>query len=121
VGSAYQIPDVLWEAFQPILAELEAQKPPKKKAGRPRMEDRQALSAIFYVLLTGGQWGALPRSLGAKSTVHDRLKEWQQAGVFERLWKLALEYYDQERGIEWEWQACDGAMTKAPLGGEKHG
>ncbi|AKB29006.1 Mobile element protein [Methanosarcina siciliae T4/M] len=25
--------------------------------------------------------------------------------------------YDKEEGLEWEWQAIDGAMTKAPLGG----
>jgi transposase len=29
------------------------------------------MSAIFYVLRTGCQWNALPRSLGASSTVHD--------------------------------------------------
>ena len=40
----------------------------KKKAGRPRMDDRKAMSAIFYVLRTGCQWNALPRSLGASST-----------------------------------------------------
>jgi len=29
--------------------------------------------------------------------------------------------YDELQGIDWEWQAMDGAMTKAPLGGEKTG
>jgi transposase len=33
------------------------------------MDDRRAMSAIFYVLRTGCQWNALPRSLGASSTV----------------------------------------------------
>jgi transposase len=44
----------------------------KKKSGRPRMNDRKAMNAIFYILRTGCQWKALPRSLGASSTVHDR-------------------------------------------------
>lgn len=121
VGPKYQIPPVLWEKIEPILAEVKAGRLPKKKPGRPPMSDHQALTAIFYVLRTGCQWEALPRSLGAKSTVHDRLKEWQRAGVFERIWQLALEHYDREKGIEWEWQSMDGAMTKAPLGGGKHG
>jgi len=43
----------------------------------PRMNDRKAMSAIFYVLRTGCQWNALPRSLGASSTVHDRFQEWR--------------------------------------------
>lgn len=29
--------------------------------------------------------------------------------------------YDEQVGIDWEWLAGDGAMTKAPLGGEKTG
>ncbi len=29
--------------------------------------------------------------------------------------------YDELRGIQWTWQAMDGAMTKAPLGGEATG
>ena len=44
----------------------------RKKTGRPRMNDRTAMNTIFYVLRTGCQWKALPRSLGASSTVHDR-------------------------------------------------
>ena len=47
----------------------------KKKVGRPRMDDKKAMSAIFYVLRTGCQWKALPRSIEAPSTVHDRFKE----------------------------------------------
>ena len=79
------------------------------------------MTAIFYRQRTGCQWQALPRSLGAHITVHDRFQEWQAAGVFERLWRDALYAYDEEVGIDWEWQAMDGAMTKAPLGGEKTG
>jgi putative transposase len=29
--------------------------------------------------------------------------------------------YDELKGIQWEWQAMDGAMTKAPLGGQATG
>ena len=63
VESAYEIPDVLWDRITPLLPLRK-----KKKAGRPRMNDRKAMSAIFYVLRTGCQWNALPRSLGASST-----------------------------------------------------
>ena len=33
------------------------------------------------------------------------------------MWQAGLLDYDNEKGLEWEWQAIDGAMTKAPLGG----
>ena len=56
------------------------------------------------------------REMGASSTVHDRYQEWERAGFFEELWRVGLAEYDDLEGIEWEWQALDGAMTKAPLG-----
>lgn len=84
------------------------------------MDDRQALDAIFYVLRTGCQWKALPRSLGAASTVHDRFQLWVEQEVFERMWELGLEQYAQAVGIDWQWQAMDGAIVKAPLGGKSH-
>jgi putative transposase len=117
VGPDYQIPDALWMQMVRVLP------PPnvRKKDGRPRMDDRRAMTAILYVLRTGCQWKALPRSLGAASTVHDRFQEWREAQVFERLWQAGLLTYDTLKGLEWAWQAMDGAMTKAPLGGEKGG
>ena len=45
-------------------------------------------------------------------------REWRAAGVFRALWRAGLVEYDLEEGIDWEWQAMDGVMTKAPLGGE---
>lgn len=92
----------------------------KKVSGRPRMDDYKAMTAIFYILRTGCQWKALPRSLGAASTVHDRFQEWVKAGVFEDLWQDGVLEYEERKGLDWLWQAMDGAMTKAPLGGEKN-
>lgn len=38
-----------------------------------------------------------------------------------KLWQIGLAEYEMLCGIDWEWLAMDGAMTKAPLGGEKGG
>src|SRR5512144_1442796 len=57
----------------------------------------------------------------AKSTAHDRFQEWVAAGVFVKLWQTGVEQFDELRGIDWDWLSLDGAMTKAPLGGEKTG
>ncbi len=67
---------------------------PKKKPGRPRMDDRKAMNAIFYILRTGCQWKAIPRSSGAPSTVHDRFQEWRKAWLFEKMWKEGLMEYE---------------------------
>ncbi len=116
VNESYKIPDALWAEIEPLLPPEK----PKPKGGRPRMDNRQAMDAIFYLLRTGCQWKALPRSLGASSTVHDRFQEWQKAGVFYRMWEVGLAKYDELKGLDWEWQSMDGVMTKAPLGGEKN-
>ena len=116
VESAYEIPDVLWDRIVSLLPLRKR----KKKAGRPRMNDRKAMSAIFYVLRTGCQWNALPRTLGASSTVNDRFQEWRSAGVFKRMWIDGLSVYDKKTGIDWKWQAMDGVITKAPLGGKMY-
>ena len=112
-GHDYEISDKLWNKIKPLLPLPK----PKKKPGRPRKDDRKIMSGIFYVLLTGCQWKLLPRFYGAPSTVHDRFQEWRKSSLFEKMWKAGLLDYDKNKGLEWEWQAIDGAMTKAPLGG----
>ena len=116
VNESYKIPDALWTEIEALLPPEK----PKPKGGRPRMDNRQAMNAIFYLLRTGCQWKALPRDLGASSTVHDRFQEWQKADVFHRMWGVGLAKYDDLKGLDWEWQSMDGVMTKAPLGGEKN-
>jgi transposase len=81
---------------------------------------RQVANGIFYVLATGCQWKALPREFGSGSTVHAYFQEWVALGLFEELWREALEEYDDLKGIDWQWQSMDGAMNKSPLGGEKN-
>jgi putative transposase len=117
VGPDSQIPDALWVQMLRVFP------PPKarQKDGRPRMDDRQAMTAMLSVWRPGCQWQALPRRLGAASTVHDRFQAWRGAQVFERLWQAGLLTYETLKGLEWEWQAMDGAMTKAPLGGKQVG
>jgi putative transposase len=116
IDPQYQIPGELWDRIEALI-------PPhvkKTKRGRPRMDDRRAMNAVFYVARTGCQWKAIPHSLGRKSTVYDRFREWRRAGVFEKMWKQSLLDYDEMKGIDWEWQSMDSTMTKAPLGGKKH-
>lgn len=111
---AWLMPDELWTRIEPLLP---PEKPKGKgtQGGRPNADRRRAMDAICYILRTGGQWNGLPRSLGSDRTAHDYFQKWTQAGVFERLWRLGLEDYDVLQGIQWDWQAADGAMTKAPL------
>jgi putative transposase len=107
----WELSDALWARAQPLLPA------PKSypKGGRPPRSDREMLGAILYVLRTGIQWNALPRSIGASTTVYDRFRAWERDGFFTRLWAAGLSAFDELVGIDWAWLSMDGAMTKAPF------
>jgi transposase len=112
----HQISEALWERIEPLLPKYKA----SRKGGRPRLPLRNVVTGILYVLRTGCQWKAMPREFGSGSAIHDYFQRWVQAGLFQRFWRLALQEYDELKGIDWEWQSLDGAITKSPLGGEKN-
>src|SRR4051812_29220169 len=115
----WRIPDALWERIEPLLPP----RPPHPLGGHnPRVPDRNARDGISFVLRTGC-WGTAlnPTGICSRSSAHRRFQEWTAAGVFVTLWAQGLEEYDELKGLDWEWLAMDGAMTKAPLGGERTG
>src|SRR5690348_8494709 len=83
----WELSAALWERVQPLIAP----RPPRPKGGRPPLSDRQMLGAILYVLRTGIQWNALPRALGASTTVYDRFRLWEAEGLFARMWAAGLQ------------------------------
>jgi transposase len=114
----WRLPDDLWAKMEPLLPAR-----PSHPLGchNPRVADRAAMDAIFFVLRTGCQWNALSATgICSSSSAHRRFQEWTVAGVFERFWRDGLLAYDALQGIDWSWLSLDGAMGKAPLGGEKN-
>jgi transposase len=111
------VPDALWSRIEPLLP---PGKPHPWGVCRERVDNRRALAGMLFVLREGGRWEALNYTgICSKSVAHSRFQEWKKAGVFEKLWRLSVEEYDQEKGLAWSWLAMDGALTKAPLAGEK--
>ena len=108
----WRVDDALWAELQPLLVVDK----PRKKPGRRRVNDRPIFDGLIWLARTGCQWAALPREFGAKSTVHDRLEEWVVHGCLQAAWAHLLRVYDDELGLQWEWQAADGCIVKAPLG-----
>jgi putative transposase len=117
--TGFRISDALWAVFAPLLP-IRANTH-RCGGGRPRVPDRRGADAIFYVLRTGCQWAALNQTEWcAKSTAYDRFQAWVESDVFLKLWQAGVEPFDELQGIDWHWLSMDGAMTKAPLGGEKN-
>ncbi|WP_416182781.1 transposase [Methanosarcina sp.] len=56
--------------------------PPQPKVGRKRINDRQTINGILYVLVTGCQWRDMPKQYGSYGTAWRRLKRWSEEGVW---------------------------------------
>ena len=99
----YQITDEIWEQIRPML-------PPEiteSRDGGPKMDNRKAMEAILWVFRAGRKWKELPVDLGSPDSVRWRLKEWQRAGLFQRMWQSGLLTYDEMKALVWygkEWR-----------------
>jgi transposase len=110
------VTDELWTVVEPLLPK----QPPKPKGGRPRVNDRAALTGILFVLKTGVPWEMLPQEMGCGSgmTCWRRLKEWHKAGVWERLHRALLNRLGEADRINWSRASLDSANVALPGGRE---
>ena len=113
----WEIPDELWKRMAPLILEMD----PAKETGRPRANPRNGMDAIIFRIRTGCQWNHIPRVYGDDSTIHRTFQHWVEVGLFPQLWALLVEECQEFGLVDWEWQAADGAMGKARLGGDEVG
>lgn len=71
---SWEVTDELWGIAAPLIPERKrpAKKKYKRKAGSGRkpLDPRLVFEGIVFVLRTGIQWKALPKTYGASSSVH---------------------------------------------------
>jgi putative transposase len=113
LSTIWRCPDELWEIFALVLDELD----PPAATGRRRIDQRNALNGLIHQGRTGCQWHAVPREFGDHRSIHRTMQRWIAKGVFELAWSLLVAKCDELGGVDFAWQAVDGAMGKARLGG----
>ena len=65
---------------------VESMIPSAKRGGRRRKVDaREILNGIMYVLGTGCQWRGIPKDLSPRSTLHRYFQRWQYDGTWRRI------------------------------------
>lgn len=121
IETKYCLSDAVWTRVMPLLPAHRK----RLKGGRPPMDDREAMTAILYVLRTGCQWRALPRSLGAGTTVHDRFQQWVEAGVFKKMWKAGLLDLGEKKEVALDmavygWRDDEGPVRRRKDGQKPH-
>lgn len=108
------VSDELWRVIEPLLPE----EPRKPAGGRPRVDDRAALTGIIFVLKSGIPWEMLPQEMGCGSgvTCWRRLCEWQEAGVWEELHRVLLDRLGEAEQIDWRRASLDSTSIPAKKG-----
>lgn len=77
-----QLSDAEWEFVEPYL--------PVGEYGPYPERLRRQFEGVIWHFRTGSQWRETPREFGAWSTVHNRFRQWRDAGVFEALLEGAI-------------------------------
>ncbi|WP_407638817.1 IS5 family transposase [Allokutzneria albata] len=114
------VSDELWTRIEPLLPVV-----PRRAdhPGRKRLDDRKVLCGILFVLYTGIPWEFLPQELGFGSgmTAWRRLRDWHQAGLWQRLHENLLAELNAADALDWSRAVFDGSHVRALKGGPKTG
>ena len=104
-----ELTDEQWQLIAPHL-------PARKRMGRPRADDRRTLEGILWVLRSGARWQDLPKEFGSPTTCWRRLREWEEAGVWETLWRAILASLEAKQKLDWAQAFLDGWFVPAKKG-----
>jgi transposase len=109
------VSDGLWERIEPLLPAVQRR---YRYPGRKRVPDRAALTGILFVLKTGIPWEHLPQEMGCGSgmTCWRRLRDWNEAGVWERLHQVLLDELQDADQLDWSRVAVDSSHVRAKGG-----
>jgi transposase len=112
------VSDGLWTRIEPLLPRVERR---YRYPGRKRVPDRQALTGILFVLKTGIPWEDLPQEMGCGSgmTCWRRLRDWNEAGVWERLHQVLLDELQDAGQLDWSRAVVDRSHARAKGGARR--
>ena len=119
--SPWIVSDELWARIEPLLPVVVPRR--GDRPGRPRLDDRKALCGILFVLHTGIPWKFMPQGLGLGSgmTCWRRLRDWNDAGVWQRLHENLLAELNAAGQLDWSRAVIDGSHLRAMKGGPHTG
>ena len=112
------VSDELWGLVEPLIPKVKRR---HRYPGRKRIDDRRVLTGILFVLKTGIPWEYLPQEMGCGSgmTCWRRLRDWQQAGVWQALHEVLLARLNGAEEIDWSRAVVDSSYVRAVLGASK--
>ena len=75
----FRLSDEAWALLDPHM--------PRGRPGKPRVDDRHAVSGTLHVLTTGCRWRGVPPDYGPATAVYNRCDRRSQRGLWQRLFE----------------------------------
>jgi transposase len=110
------VTDEEWGHIEPLIP------PAKRGGGKRRVNMREVVNGIMYVLSTGCQWRSVPKDLPPKSTLFDYLDLWNYDGTLERIHHALYVKCREKLGREASPTACaidSQSVKSAEKGGRR--
>jgi len=91
--------------------------PRPKRRGRPRVNEREVLNGILYVLSTGCRWEDLPHDIKAShQTCNRRLLEYQRRRVWQKMLGALMKEAARRRLLNLKNASHDARVVKSKRG-----
>lgn len=96
IGLRYpsDLTDEEWALVEPLIP------PGKTGGGKRRVDLREVVNALMYVLSSGCQWRAIPKDLPPRSTVYDYFELWSWDRTLDRIHHALYVACREEAGRE---------------------
>ena len=107
-----ELTDKQWTKIAPLLPARKV----SPKGGRTAIPNRPVFEGILWVLRSGARWKDLPKCFPSASTCWRRLKQWEEAGVWLKVWRKFLGELDEQGRIDWSEVFADGTFSPAKKG-----
>ena len=106
------ITDEQWKNLESLLPK-HTQSP---KGGRKPIGNREVFEGIIWVLRSWARWKDLPDWYPSPSTCWRRLQQWEEQGVWLKIWRKFLSELDERGQLDWEETFADGSFASAKKG-----
>lgn len=107
-----ELTDRQWGRIKPLLPRAKR----SRKGGRPPADDRACTEGILWVLRSGARWKDLPKEYPSPSTCWRRLRDWEAAGIWLKIWRAFLAELDAAGQLDWSETFTDGSFAPAEKG-----
>jgi transposase len=107
-----RVTDAQWAKMEPHLPRPRR----SRKGGRPRIDNRDVVDGILWVLKTGARWRDLPDGYPSGTTCWRRMRQWDEDGTWLALWRAFLGQLDARGRLRWENTFIDGSFASAKKG-----